>query len=129
MIAYSVCYGNRDLNNSSINKDSECSKKLDNQFISLLNTYDYAMASYDPECNSIYSGSCSNYNYFFNNIVSSTWLLNGVSNNSYEVFYYYRGLRRNKANSKNTYNMVIYLNGNELYTKGSGIFDDPYIVE
>lgn len=127
MIGYSVCYGNRDYDDDKINKDSECLKKLDNQFISLMNIYDYAMASYDVDCNSIYSGSCSNYNYIYDNI-GTTWLMNGLSNNTYEVYYYSYGISFDKAKVKNSYNMVIYLNGNELYTKGDGSYNNPYVI-
>ena len=127
MIGYSVCYGNRDYNNEAINKDSECLKKLDNQFISLMNVYDIPMASYDKDCTSIYSGSCSNYNYIFDNI-GTTWLMNGVSNNSYDVYYYSYGITYDKAKIRNSYNMVIYVNGNELYTKGDGSYNDPYVI-
>lgn len=129
LIAYSVCYGNRLYDDDSVSKSAECSKKLDNQFISLLNTYDYAMASYDPDCNSIYSGSCSNYNYLFNNLFSTSWLMNGTQDNSYEVYYYSYGIWYSRASKSNKFNMVIYLNGNELYTRGDGSFSDPYIIE
>lgn len=128
MIAYDVCYGNRNTNYTSIDKTSECSKILDNQFISLMNTYDYVMASYDSECTSIYSGSCSNYNYIYNNI-SFSWLMNGVSNNSYQVYYYQGGIIYTNASNSKKYNIVIYLDSNELYVKGDGSISNPYIIK
>ena len=127
MIGYSICYGNRAYDDESVSKESDCSKKLDNQFISLMNVYDYPMASYDSDCTSVYSGSCSNYNYLYNNIDS--WLLNGMSDNSYNVYYYSYGIGYDKANVRKKYNMVIYINGNELYTKGEGSYDNPYVIK
>lgn len=128
LVAYDVCVGNRGLNYVSIDKTNECSDKLENQFISLMNTYDYAMASYDSECTSIYSGACSNYNYIFDSI-NSTWLMNGLSDNSYEVYYYQGTISYGKANNKKRYNMVIYLSGNEVYKKGDGSLSSPYVIK
>ena len=128
IMAYSVCYGNRSLEYTTIDKTSECSKILDNQFLSLMNTYDYAMASYDIECTKIDSCSCRNYNYIYNSIDVS-WLMNGNADNSYEVYYYEDGhVDVNKANSTKRYNLVIHIDGNELYNKGDGSEENPYVI-
>lgn len=129
MVAQSICYGNRYLNNSNIDKVNECSKKLDNQFVSLLNTYDFAMASYDKNCLTIGGGACRNYNYLYNTLVT-TWLVNGDADNSYKVFYYSQGsVISSKAANQKKFNLVIYLNSKELYTKGDGSKENPYIVK
>lgn len=129
LVARNICYGNRTLKNGSIDKSEECEQILDNQFVSTLNTYDFAMASYDADCVSIYSGACINYNYLYDT-VSTTWLINGVKDNSYQVYYYSQGnLLSTRAISKNKYNLVIYLSGYELFTKGDGSKDNPYIIK
>lgn len=129
LVAYNVCYGNRNLEYKNVDKLQECSATLENQFVSLLNTYDYAMASYDPECTSIDDGSCRNYNYLYESI-DTTWLMNGNADNTYEVYYYDQGyIETSKANSNKKYNIVIYINGNELYNKGDGTQDNPYIIK
>lgn len=127
MIAYDVCIGRRSLNNREINKNEECAVKLDNQFISLLNTYDFAMASYDVDCISIYSGACSNYNYLRNKIYF-TWFMNGVLDNSYQAYYYQGSIQKTTVNNEKKYNIVLYIDGNEVYTKGDGSYSNPYVI-
>lgn len=128
MVAHDVCYGNRNSEYYNIDNINECSKKLDNQFITLMNVYDYPLASYDSECVSIYSGACSNYNYIFNNI-DSTWLVNGITDDSYDVYYFSGSIDFTKAYYSKRYNIVLYLNGNELYTEGNGTYDKPYVIK
>lgn len=129
VLAYDVCIGKRASNDYSINKGLDCSEVLEKQVISLLNISDYAMASLDQDCNSIISRSCNNYNYL-TNIASSTWTLNSLSDNSYQVYYISSGLSEiQNASVYNEYNIVIYIDGNELYTEGNGTEVDPYIIK
>ncbi len=129
LVASSVCYGNRSASYTAIDKTNECSKVLDNQFISLMNVYDFALASYDKDCITIGAGACRNYNYLFDTL-GVTWTANGDSDNSYKVLYYAQGsIVSTKASNSKKYNIVIYLDGNELYTKGDGSFENPYIIK
>ena len=129
IVAYSVCAGNRSEKYYNIDTINECSNRVDGQYLSVLNLYDFARASYDPECNSYNSPSCRNYNYLYKTI-DSTWLLNGNSDNSYGVFYYSFGkIYLSDANNNLSINIVIYIDGNELYTSGDGSFEKPYIIK
>ena len=128
IVAYDVCVGKRSAKDYSINKDLDCSEKLEKQVVSLMNASDFAMASTDPECVSTNSKSCRNYNYL-SNVASSGWTMNVLNDNSYEVFYISDGLLKyQSANSYIEYNMIIYIDGNELYTQGTGSVNDPYII-
>lgn len=129
LIGYSVCYGNRSILYTNVDNVNECSKRLDNQFVSLLNSYDYASASYDNNCNTFTSQSCRNYNYLYDNL-DTTWLMNGTLDNSYEVYYYQQGyVDLSRANNSKKVNLVIYIDGNELYTKGDGSKENPYVIK
>ena len=129
VMAYDVCIGKRNNNDYSINTTTDCSEKLEKQLISLLNVSDYARASLDANCVDLRSRSCNNYNYLYS-VVPSTWTLNSVLNNSHEVIYLSDGLMEvQNANTYNDYNIVIYIDGNELYTRGIGSVNDPYIYE
>ena len=129
LIAYSVCYGNRSENYSGIDKSNECSKIIDNQFISMISTYDFARASYDPQCNVINAGSCHNYNYLFD-FLRTTWTVNGDADSTYKVYYYSQGyIFLTRANNAKKFNIVIYLDANELYTKGDGSLENPYVIK
>ena len=129
LVANGICYGNRSVDYIKIDNSMECQSVLDNQFISLLYTYDYANASYDPNCVSIGAGACLNYNYLYNTL-GSTWLLNGVTDNSYGIYYYSSGaLYIKRASNSYKYHIVINLSGYELYTKGDGSKDNPYVIK
>ena len=128
MVAYDVCVGKRGVMDTTIDSALDCAEKVEKQVISLMNVSDYAKASIDPDCSSLRSLSCNNYNYLYQ-IASSSWTLNSSSDNSYEVILLSNGLMEMvNANAYNTYNLVIYVDGDNLYTTGSGSSNDPYVI-
>lgn len=129
VMAYDVCIGKRSSTDYTIDTSLDCSEKLEKQIISLLNVSDYAKASLDPDCKDLKSFSCNNYNYLYN-IVPSTWTMNVSLDNTYEVIYLSNGIMYTQnANSNNEYNIVIYIDGNQTYTSGTGSVNDPYVYE
>ena len=59
----------------------------------------------------------------------STWTLNSSSDTSYDVIYVSNELTTfETANTNASYNVVIYIDGNELYTTGKGTSNDPYVI-
>ncbi len=128
IVAYDTCVGKRDKNDFSINKDLDCSQKLEKQVISLPTISDFASVSLDPDCNSIMAKACRNYNYLYT-VASSTWTSNSISNNTYEVYYIGDGIAEHmKASSYRPYNFIIYIDGYELYNQGTGSEESPYII-
>lgn len=129
VVAYDACIGKRNSTDLTIDSTLDCSEKLEKQVVSLINISDYAKASLDPDCSSLRSPSCNNYNYLYG-IVSSTWTLNAPLDNTYEVILLSDGLMELiNANTYNTYNLVIYIDGNHLYKNGTGASSDPYIID
>ena len=127
LIAYDVCIGKRSNLDASISKENDCSLKLEKQIVSLINVSDYALASLDSNCIDLRSRSCNNYNYL-RNVVSSTWTLNSSSDNTYDVMYVSDGLMEiQNARYTEQYNLVVYIDGNELYTSGKGTAESPYL--
>lgn len=128
LVAYDVCIGKRSNLDNTISKDIDCSLKLEKQIVSLLNVSDYALASLDPNCVTLRSRSCNNYNYL-RNVVSSSWTLNSSSDNTYDVMYISDGLMEiQNAKYTEQYNLVVYIDGNELYTSGNGSAESPYLL-
>lgn len=128
ILAYDACTGKRNSTNLAIDSSIDCSEKLEKQIVSLINISDYSKASLDPDCSSLRSQSCNNYNYLYGT-ASSTWTLNSTLDNTYEVILLSDGIMELiNANTYNTYNIVIYIDGNHLYTTGSGSSNDPYIL-
>ncbi len=129
LIPHDVCVGKRSLKDKKISYDIDCSEKVENQYISIINTLDYPMASLDENCTEVGAGACTNYNYL-KSVISTSWTSTGVSDNTYETFYISSGyVGTLNSNKSNNYNWVIYLSGNELYRSGSGTEEDPYVIE
>lgn len=129
IVSKNICVGKRDKNDFSISYDLDCSEILSNQVISLINISDFARASLDPDCNLISDRSCRNYNYL-SNYINNSWTLNSITNSSYEIYYLNSGVSRIVAASEyNSYNIVIYIDGNEIISSGTGSENSPYIIE
>ena len=130
LIPFGVCIGKRTPDNIAKTAYVDCGEKLEGQYLGLMSPSDYALASYDPDCENILSGSCTNYNYIYKNITSDTWTSNAMADNSYEVMIYSPGrIRRATANETYYYNLVVYVSGDELYTEGDGSVDNPYVIK
>ncbi len=129
IIPHDVCVGKRAKNNMTLSYDIDCASILEKQYISVINTLDYPMASLDENCKKVGDGACSNYNYL-NGTISTSWTSIGVSDNSYEVYDISAGyVSTLRARQTVSYSWVIYLSGQELYTKGSGTAEDPYVIQ
>lgn len=129
IVAYNACIGKRSSTDYSIDRAKDCSDILENQLLTLINVSDYALASLDPDCKDLNSPSCVNYNYL-NEVIGASWTLNTSSDNTYEVIYIANAMMYTEsANTINRYNVVAYIDGNELYVDGNGTIDNPYIIK
>lgn len=128
IIPQDVCVGKRSSSDMSISYDIDCSEILSGDYISVINTLDFAMASLDENCTVVGAGACTNYNYLYNTI-SSSWTTIGSADNSYEVYNISGGyVSTLKAKNSVNYNWVIYVSGEELYTSGDGSESNPYVI-
>ena len=129
LIPFSACIGARDGLDLTINENIDCAKTVDNEYLSLMNMSDYALASYDKDCTDMLAGSCMNYNYF-RNYIEESWTLNVLSDSTFEVILLSgTQLRAVKANESHKYHDVVYISGNELYVEGDGSVDNPYTIK
>lgn len=129
LIPHDVCVGKRAIDDMSISYSVDCTEMLEGQYISLINTLDYPMASLDENCKNVGDGACSNYNYL-KDVISTSWTSIGVADNSYEVFYISSGyVSYLNSNKNNNFSWIVYLSGEELYKGGSGTEEDPYVIE
>jgi hypothetical protein len=128
LVANDVCVDSTKYLNGELKKYS-CTNKIENQVISLIDIDDYALASLDENCTGLYSRSCINYNYL-KGLRISTWTMNSLSDNSYEVYYLSNGnLKKQVASDYNYYNIVIYLDINEKIVSGNGSLNKPYVIK
>lgn len=128
MVSFDVCIGKR-TSTSDVNDNSlECSETLKNQKMGLLTLSDYIYASRDPNCKSVTTKSCRNYNYLATK--KSWWLATADSEDSHTVYYVSRNGYIKKENASNyaLVRPVIYLNSNVLYDSGNGTLEKPYKI-
>ena len=129
LVSKNLCVDSRNLEDLTKDVKTECNNVLENQAIALIDVTDFASASLDVECVNIKSKSCRNYNYM-KNLHLSTWTYVGVSNNTYDVYYLSNGIINSEhANKYLSYNIVIYIDGNETYISGDGSEKFPYVIE
>lgn len=128
MIAKNICIGPRSEKDTKKDGSIECKKTLAGEYISLLTTYDYMNASLDANCNSILSKSCSNYNYLVD-YNSSFWLLNVSDINTYTGYKVQDYAYTSKLSGTGVARTVVNVTKNLIYTGGSGIYSDPYLVK
>lgn len=129
IIPVSICIGARAPEDITKSNLADCSKKMDGQFLSIMNMSDYALASYDKDCSSMLAGSCMNYN-FFPRYVEESWTLNVLNDSSYEVILYQQTrLIAEPANNSHKYHDVLYISGDEVYVEGDGSEENPYIIK
>jgi len=128
LVAKDVCIDSTSYTTGNI-KNYNCSNKIEKQVISLIDIDDYALASLDVNCTSLYSKSCINYNYL-KNIKLSTWTMNSLLDNSYEVYYLSNGnAKKQVASEYRYYNIVVYIDTNEIIASGDGSESDPYVIK
>ena len=125
LIPHDVCIGSRSKKDVGMSYEFDCSKVLEAQYISTLTTMDVPMASVDPNCIRVTSGSCTNYNYMAG---IGAWTVNSFADTSYEAFAVSGVVGKRRTNKTDNYYWVVYVSGQEPYKGGSGTFEDPYII-
>lgn len=125
---FGVCVGKREKSNLNKDRSVDCSSILEDQYISLISSSDYARASLDENCDSIINGACNNYNYM-SYFLHQSWTTSTVTDNTYEAIYINSGQASAlQARKTATYNWVVAFNGFEKYISGSGTEKDPYVL-
>lgn len=122
------CIGKRSINENDNSGQIECSKKSEATPISIIALYEYFRASLDPNCTSVESASCSNYNYFNNNL-ESFWTLTADKDTSYKVYKISSGsVSLTSASSSSNIKIVVNVNGDLPVVSGDGNENSPYTV-
>jgi hypothetical protein len=131
IVEHDFCTGKRSLNDGGIYSGAECKTKTKLK-VGLITLSEYARASIDTNCTSVFDRSCANYN-FFNSLGSAYdynyFTLTGVEDNTYE-FYRINNeeLVYTKTSNSSQLYPVIYLNYRTIFTSGTGTQTDPYVV-
>ena len=128
MVSFDLCIGKRTRNSEDKTNTEECRQTLNNQKLGLLTVSDYLYASVDPNCKSIETKSCKNYNYL---VTDSDWWL--VTANNENTYYVYKVESNGNvvveyASDYSLVRPVIHLNGDVMYKSGKGTLEKPYKV-
>lgn len=116
--------------NEDFNREKECSKTKDNEYVGLMNISDYQAATLDYSCNNPQQPQCTNRNYLTSSAVIVTWTLNTVAENNYMVYGFAKGkLIRSEASGELTINPVIYLSENAIVSEGKGTLKNPFVIK
>ncbi len=122
------CIGKRSITESDNSGKIECSKKSEATPISIIALYEYFRASLDPNCTSVESASCSNYNYFNSNL-DSFWTLTADKDTSYKVYRISSGdVALTNASSSSNIKIVVNVNGDLPVVSGDGSKNSPYTI-
>ena len=125
VVKYDWCVGHR---SSDVINDEECMDTL-KDYVGTLAAYEYAYASLDENCKNIYSGSCSNYNYFTKMINKDVWTITGVASNTYQVIYITSDSLDIKKTSSGAKVLTMFnIDGSNVYVSGDGTEKNPYII-
>ena len=128
LVTYDLCIGKRNTKSEDKKNTEECKQTLKDQKLGLLTLSDYLYASVDPNCKSIETKSCKNYNYLING--KSWWLVTANSENTYGVYVIKVGgtVKSDYASNFAYVRPVVHLNSNVLFKSGKGTEDKPYKV-
>lgn len=123
-----TCVGSR-LNADNKNDGSiECSKLANESLVSLLPAYDFINSSLDKNCKTIIDKSCSNYNYLTK--YSATWWTLTTNKNYPTTAYVISSFGSRKDLNASAYaRMVVALNENTIYLRGTGTSNNPYVIK
>ena len=122
----SLCIGKRSEEDSVNDGSIECSSRLDNQYIGLLQLNEFILASLDSNCINADSSACSNYNYLAD-YNTSYWTITANKDNNSQVYKIYDTPMISNANNTAMARMVINISENTS-VKGSGTEEDPFVV-
>ena len=124
MIPHDICIGKR----SAIDSTYECQVIEKDQMLSLITVSDYARASIDTNCKSIFSKSCVNYNYLSQ--ISDTFrTVTATTDNTYQIYYIDDGYAQlTRASNSFRTSIVMYIDNLSLYNDGEGTLEKPYTI-
>ena len=104
-------------------------EEYQNQKVGLLTVSDYLAASVDPNCKSIVTKSCKNYNYLFSKY--DWWTITANKNKSYQAYKIDSSGLVKSVNSSNYARIrpVVALLNAVKYKSGKGTAEDPYVIK
>lgn len=128
IVPKTICVGTRSESDSTKDASTECRKTIDNEYVSLVTTYDYMNASADTNCKHILDRSCSNYNYL-GKFGKTFWLLNADADSTYQGYRVNSYASKTRLSTTGAARIMITINKNAIYVTGDGTEANPYEIK
>ena len=126
LLPQDVCVGKRNPFDEGSDGAIECSKKVENQMISVLPAYLFLSASIDPNCKKTTDIACANSNYLTN--YSAFWLSTASDKASDICYYAASAIYSSKCSNKYSIKPFMKISNRVQYTSGDGSLSKPYII-
>lgn len=123
-----VCLGKRDSKSTDNSGSIECSDVLTNQYISLVQAYEFAVASIDSGCKALTDDECTNYNYMAN-FDKTFWTITADTYKTDKVYKISSSVMSSTTSSSSAIKVVIHLDGDVLVGDGDGTEGNPYTIK
>ena len=128
MLPMSLCIGSRGIEDSASDYGKECNKKIENEYVGLMNASQFVAGSIDKDCASVTSISCGNYNYLTSG-KNAWWLLTSDKDTTYSVYFVAgSSLMLSQANKGCAIRPMILVSSSLIFESGDGSKNNPYIV-
>ena len=130
-VVYSkACIGGRNYTEEGSFSDIECKELSDEEVpIRLLTVGEYIEASVDTNCKTIQDKACTNYNYLHDLQMGFWTITKGQKNSAHVYAISTNGVSESRANVVRQVRYVVTLGSKTFYSKGSGTYEDPYVIK
>ena len=122
-----ICIGKRSENDNIFDTSIECAETAGKYPFTLINAYEFYLATLDNNCHSYLDSSCSNYNYLTQ--IGSTWTITADKDTSYKVWKLNNSLYLSNAANASYVKIIATLNGDLVVKSGDGTSKNPYIIK
>lgn len=125
IVSHDVCIGKRTAND---NNAIECSNILEKQPLALPRASEIMVASIDPECTTINSMNCTNYNWMAK-LQQDFWTVTADASSTNYAYRISGVSVKTKTNRSSALYVVLHLAGDITYTSGDGSSKNPYVIK
>ena len=127
IIPKEYCVGKRSESDTSKDYSTECSSKTELMGASTFVVADFLNASLDSKCVSTLAKECYNYNYMAK-LKRSSWTMTADPTNSKRAYSISDKVYNKVVDTTLYLRLVVTIDGNINYVKGTGTMENPYVI-
>lgn len=125
IVSQDLCVGKRSEEDTSKDGSTECSVKIQDQYLGLIAVYEYLQASMSPACEIPTDNGCKNYNWMEG---ITTWSITADATKSNKVWKLGTEFFLTNASNSAKIRPTIVINDSTTFESGTGTETDPYII-